>query len=87
MSANALNIAGYAFDGITMFHLSVPQLVFNEVAEQGLGDWKTVLFADRAGSIRTAEGYPIGGMRGPAVAEEADLVIIPPGSRTVAPSA
>ncbi len=76
-SGGVLRIAVYAFDGVTMFHLSVPQLVFDEVARQGLGDWRTVLFSDRAGSIRTAEGYPIGEVRGPAAAEGADVVVIP----------
>lgn len=72
-----LRIAVYAFDGITMFHLSVPQLVFDEVARQGLGDWQTVLFAERAGSIRTAEGYTLGEVRGLEAAEDADIVVVP----------
>ncbi|MBB5801374.1 transcriptional regulator GlxA family with amidase domain [Saccharothrix ecbatanensis] len=76
-SAGALRVAVYAFDGVTMFHLSVPQLVFDEVTRQGLGDWTTVLFSDRAGSIRTAEGHPIGEVLGPAAAEEADIVVVP----------
>ncbi|MEV6598592.1 helix-turn-helix domain-containing protein [Actinoplanes sp. NPDC051346] len=76
-SGDALRVAVYAFDGITMFHLSVPQLVFDEVRRQGLGDWTTVLFSDRAGSVRTAEGYPIGEVRGPSAAEKADVVVIP----------
>ncbi|MDI6104201.1 helix-turn-helix domain-containing protein [Actinoplanes sp. NEAU-A12] len=73
----AVRIAVYAFDGVTMFHLSVPQMVFDEVARQGLGDWETVLFSDRAESIRTAEGYTLGGLRGLAAAEEADIVVVP----------
>lgn len=62
-----------------MFHLSVPQLVFDEVQRQGLGlgDWTTVLFSDRAGSIRTAEDYSIGEVLGPAAAEQADVVVVP----------
>jgi transcriptional regulator GlxA family with amidase domain len=76
-SGGALRIAVYAFDGVTMFHLSVPQLVFDEVGRQGLGDWTTVLFSDRAGSVRTAEGYRIGDVRGPAAAEQADVVVVP----------
>jgi transcriptional regulator GlxA family with amidase domain len=76
-TGDALRIAVYAFDGVTMFHLSVPQLVFDEVARQGLGSWETVLFSDRAGSIRTAEGYTLGQVRGPAAAEEADVVVVP----------
>ncbi|GAA3338698.1 helix-turn-helix domain-containing protein [Amorphoplanes nipponensis] len=76
-SGDVLRIAVYAFDGVTMFHLSAPHLVFDEVTRQGLGDWRTVLFADRAGAVRTAEGYSIGGVRGPAAAEEADVVVVP----------
>jgi transcriptional regulator GlxA family with amidase domain len=60
-----------------MFHLAVPQLVFDEVARQGLGAWETVLFSDRAGTVRTAEGYPMSGVRGPAAAEDADVVVVP----------
>ncbi|GAA1812534.1 GlxA family transcriptional regulator [Agromyces neolithicus] len=72
-----MKIAIYAFDGVTMFHLSVPQMVFDEVARQGLGDWQTVLFSDRARSIQSAEGYSIGGIRGLSAAEDADLVVVP----------
>jgi transcriptional regulator GlxA family with amidase domain len=72
-----VKIAIYAFDGVTMFHLAVPQMVFDEVTRQGLADWQTVLFADRAGSVRTAEGYVIGGAQGLAAVEDADLVVVP----------
>lgn len=76
-SGPPLRIAVYAFDGVTMFHLSVPQIVFDEVTRQGLGSWETVLFTDRAGSVRTAEGYRISGVQGPAAAAEADVVVVP----------
>lgn len=72
-----MKIAIYAFDGVTMFHLSVPQMVFDEVSRQGLAEWQTVLFSDRAGSIRTAEGYSIGGVQGLAAADDADVVVVP----------
>ncbi|TAP43161.1 helix-turn-helix domain-containing protein [Arthrobacter sp. S39] len=72
-----LRIAVYAFDGATMFHLAVPQMVFDEVARQGLAGWKTVLFSDQAGGITTAEGYRLGGVKGPGAAEEADIVVVP----------
>ena len=72
-----MKIAIHAFDGVTMFHLAVPQMVFDEVARQGLADWQTVLFADRAGSVRTAEGYVIDGVRGLDAAADADLVVVP----------
>jgi len=72
-----MRIAIYAFEGVTMFHLSVPQMVFDEVARLGLADWNTALFSDRAGSIRTAEGYTVGGVKGLSAAGEADIVVVP----------
>lgn len=72
-----MKIAIYAFDGVTMFHLAVPQMVFDEVARQGLADWQTELFSDHAGTVRTAEGYTVGGIRGLAAAADADVVVVP----------
>jgi transcriptional regulator GlxA family with amidase domain len=72
-----VKIAIYAFEGATMFHLSTPQLVFDEVTRRGLAEWSTVLFSDRAGSIRTAEGYQLGGISGAAAAADADVVVVP----------
>ena len=72
-----MRIAVYAFDGATMFHLAVPQMVFDEVARQGLAGWETFLFSDQAGGITTAEGYRLGGVKGPGAAEEADIVVVP----------
>ena len=99
-----MHIAVYAFDGITMFHLSIPQMVFGTVSRLGLADWRTSLFtigpgaavpagdstssADRtdptppapslsSASLRTSEGYILGGLGGPELADEADVVVIP----------
>ncbi|WP_291037144.1 helix-turn-helix domain-containing protein [Herbiconiux sp.] len=72
-----MRIAVYAFDGVTMFHLAVPQMVFDEVRRLGLGEWDCVLFADRAGPVRTAEGLRIEGVAGPEAAADADLVVVP----------
>ncbi|WP_197982423.1 GlxA family transcriptional regulator [Frigoribacterium sp. CFBP 13707] len=74
---HAIKIAVHAVDGVTMFHLSVPQMVFDEVARLGLGDWTTVLFSDRPGSIVTAEGYTVGRVAGLAAIDDADLVVVP----------
>ncbi|SMX95994.1 transcriptional regulator, AraC family with amidase-like domain [Brevibacterium sp. 239c] len=72
-----MRIAIYAFTGITMFHLSVPQMVFDEVARQGLAPWQTILFSDDSGPIATAEGYQITGVSGPEVASDAEVVVVP----------
>ncbi|WP_157731559.1 GlxA family transcriptional regulator [Arthrobacter sp. YN] len=72
-----MRIAVYAFHDVTMFHLAVPQMVFDEVARQGLAEWTTLLFADQAGRIRTAEGYQLGEILGPEAADEADVIVVP----------
>ncbi len=72
-----MRIAVYAFDDVTMFHLSVPQMVFSEVTRQGLATWDTALFSDHAGSIRTSEGHQLGGIQGVEAAADADVVVVP----------
>lgn len=72
-----MKIAIHAFEGVTLFHLSVPQMVFDEVTRQGLADWETVLFSDRAGSVRTAEGYTLGRVQGLSATDDADLIVLP----------
>ncbi|NYD67657.1 GlxA family transcriptional regulator [Agromyces atrinae] len=72
-----MKIAVYAFDAVTMFHLAVPQMVFDEVDRLGLASWKTVLFSDRGGSVRTDEGYVLSRVEGIAATEDADLIVIP----------
>ena len=72
-----MRIAVYAFEGVTMFHLAVPQMVFDEVRRQGLGEWRTTLFSDTAGPVRTAEGYQLSGIEGPEAAASADVVVVP----------
>ncbi|MFD6860296.1 GlxA family transcriptional regulator [Rhodococcus sp. NPDC060090] len=81
-----MNIAIYAFDDITMFHLAAPLMVFGELARLDLAsDWETRLWSDSAGSIRTVEGYPIGEISGPDTVDWADIVIIPSWPQTLAP--
>lgn len=73
-----MRIAIHAFDGITMFHLATPLLVFGEVARQGLADdWSTVVWSDTGGPVRTTEGLLIDDVSGPEAAGDADLVILP----------
>lgn len=73
-----MRIAIFTFDEITMFHLAVPLMVFGEVTRLGLAtDWETRLWSADGGSIRTAEGYPIGDIAGPDIVDDADIVIVP----------
>ena len=73
----AVRIGVYAFDDAMMFHLAVPQIVFTTVARRGLGEWRTFLFSESAGSVRTGEGYTLGGVEGLRAAREADMLVVP----------
>lgn len=83
----AVRIGVYAFDGVTMFHLAAPLMVFGELGRLGLAtDWETRLWSDRPGSVRTDEGYAIGEVAGPEVTDWADIVIVPSWPLSVPPS-
>ena len=73
-----MRVAIYAFDGVSMFHLAAPQVVFGEIARLGLAPgWETLLWSTRPGAVRTGEGYSIEPVHGPEVLDDADIVVIP----------
>ncbi|MGN5237158.1 GlxA family transcriptional regulator [Rhodococcus sp. SJ-3] len=81
-----MKIAIYTFDGITMFHLAAPLMVFGELGRLGLAsDWETRLWSDHSESIRTVEGYPVGELAGPETVDWADIVIIPSWPQSLIP--
>jgi transcriptional regulator GlxA family with amidase domain len=73
-----VRIAVHAFDGITMFHLAAPLLVFGEVGRQGIATgWEPTVWTDDGRGIRTAEGLRVEDVAGPEVVAEADLLVLP----------
>lgn len=73
-----MRIAVHAFDGITMFHLSAPLLVFGEVGRLGLATgWDPIVWTADGRGIRTAEGLRVEDVAGPDAADDADLLILP----------
>ncbi|TNM41904.1 helix-turn-helix domain-containing protein [Nocardioides albidus] len=73
-----MRIVVHAFDGITMFHLAAPLLVFGEVSRLGLAEgWTPVVWTEDGHGIRTAEGLRVEAVAGPDVVEDADLVVMP----------
>lgn len=73
-----MKIAVHAFDGMTMFHLSAPLLVFETAAELGLAPgWRTMVWTSTGSSIRTSEGVAITDLAGPEAALDADLLVFP----------
>jgi transcriptional regulator GlxA family with amidase domain len=73
-----MRIAVYVFDGISMFHLAAPQLVFGETARTDPGSsWTTVLWSAAGGEVGVGEGYKISGLVGPEAAADADMIVVP----------
>ncbi|WP_182262971.1 GlxA family transcriptional regulator [Rhodococcus sp. UFZ-B548] len=73
-----MKIAIHAFDGMTLFHLAAPLLVFDEVTRLGLADdWETRIFTEVGQPVRSVEGHLISEVSGPEIATEADLVVFP----------
>ncbi|TYL49880.1 helix-turn-helix domain-containing protein [Nocardioides sp. BGMRC 2183] len=71
-----MRIALHAFDGISMFHLAAPLIVFSEVGRLGLADdWQTTVWTESGTSVRTAEGLSVGEVRGPDAVDDADLLV------------
>lgn len=73
-----MKIAVYAFDGITVFHLAAPLIVFETASSLGLAaEWRTTVWTRDRRSIRTAEGVVLDDLAGPATATDADLLVLP----------
>ena len=63
-----MDVAVYAFDGMSMFHLSVPLMVFQAA------DWNTYVWAE--GPVETAEGIELQGLEA-SFSNDADLLVFP----------
>jgi transcriptional regulator GlxA family with amidase domain len=73
-----MKIAVYAFDGITMFHLAAPLIVFETASSLGLApDWRTVVWTADGRAIRTSEGVVMDDLEGPEATADADLLVFP----------
>ena len=73
-----MHIAIHAFEGITMFHLAAPLLVFNEVTRRGLADdWSTVVWSDDSKPIVSAEGLRVSNVVSLQDVEPVDVLVFP----------
>lgn len=73
-----MRIAVHAFDGISLFHLAAPLLVFREVRRCGAAeDWETAVWSDDSAPLASAEGPRIDGVADRRVAELADVLVFP----------
>lgn len=73
-----MEIAVYAFDCITTFHLAAPLMVFDEVSRLKLApDWTTRVWSEGGRAVRTSEGLLISDLEPPEIVASADLVVLP----------
>lgn len=73
-----MKIAVHAFDGMTMFHLAAPLLVFETAAQLGIApDWKTVVWTSTGCRVLTREGVAIADLAGPEATSDADVLVFP----------
>ncbi|MBP1327450.1 transcriptional regulator GlxA family with amidase domain [Leucobacter exalbidus] len=73
-----MRIAIHAFEGMTLFHLATPLLVFGEVTRLGLADgWSAEVFTETGGPVRSEEGYVIGDVAGPNIVRDAQMLVLP----------
>lgn len=71
-------IAVLASEGISLFHLSVPSLVFGrDRRDAGLPRHEVVVCAQQPGPVATADGLPVEVAHGLEALETADIVIVP----------
>jgi transcriptional regulator GlxA family with amidase domain len=72
-----MKIAIHAFNGMSMFHLSVPSTVFTEVRLLGLDiSWHTVAWSTED-QVTTSEGIALGHLPGPEATMDAELLVFP----------
>lgn len=82
-----VRIAVLAFDGISLFHLSVPGLVFGiEPPPAGLSSYAVTHCAEAPGAVCTSQGISIQVPRGLEAMRKADIVIVPSWSQPEAPA-
>lgn len=72
-----VRVAVLAFDGVSLFHLSVPGMVLGADASSGLAHYDVTYCAQTPGRIRSDQGVHIEVPHGLEAMSEADIVIIP----------
>lgn len=73
-----VRVAVLAYDGVSLFHLSVPGLVFGtEAAPAGMSAYQVIHVAEKPGRICTSQGMTLDVPTGLSALADADIVIVP----------
>src|SRR5690554_1175256 len=74
---SCIRVVILTFDGVSLFHLSVPGMVFSADDSLGRARYEVVYCAQTAGKIRSDQGVVIEVPRGLEAMAEADIIIVP----------
>ncbi|PLC50579.1 AraC family transcriptional regulator [Pollutimonas subterranea] len=72
-----IRVAVFAFDGVSLFHLSVPGMVLGADNGAGLAHYDLQYFAQAPGRVRSDQGVGIDVDYGLEALDEADIIIVP----------
>ncbi len=72
-----IRVAVFAFEGVSLFHLSVPGMVLGASGESGSPHYELQVFAQAPGQLRSDQGIAIDVAHGLEAMDQADIIIIP----------
>ncbi|AFA75186.1 putative transcriptional regulator, AraC family [Gordonia polyisoprenivorans VH2] len=74
-----MRVAIHVFDGVSLFHVAAPQMVFREAAVLAPDPalWSITLWAAHSGDVELEMGQRLSGISGPEATTAADIVIVP----------
>ncbi|QUD83543.1 helix-turn-helix domain-containing protein [Gordonia polyisoprenivorans] len=74
-----MRVAIHVFDGVSLFHVAAPQMVFREAAALASDPalWSITLWAAHSGDVELEMGQRLSGISGPEATTAADIVIVP----------
>lgn len=81
-----VRVAVLAFEGVSLFHLSVPGVVLGAGAEPGSPQYDLQYFATTPGQLRSDQGIVIDVANGLEAVEQADIIIVPAWSEPETPA-
>jgi transcriptional regulator GlxA family with amidase domain len=74
---SSVRVAVFAFEGVSLFNLSVPGVVLSAESEPGRAQYDLQYFAQTAGQVRSDQGVAIEVAHGLEAMDQADIIIVP----------
>lgn len=81
-----ISVALVVYEGISLFHLSVPIAIFQDANPDGVARFTVTVCAEKPGKITTANGLTLDVVQGLNQLSKADVIIFPSWEHTLTPS-